>query len=180
MSDPSYAVKVLDSIPITAAAPSDAFSTTEFGTPATSPSGCTFTSTVLSRDLSNATYADPPNDCAITSGTLHDPYGGETIKYSTSAVRLNRIVSLEWAWANGAATLTPAARERFAADINNIVTTSTTNARTKDAHGPAAWLPSNQQYRCTYIEGFIGTVKSFGLTVDARDMFAMRRDLAAC
>jgi hypothetical protein len=179
---PSSAVKVLDKLEETTTEPAKPFTRTAFGPDwdAAPAGGCDPRNTALGRNLTHVTRA---GTCTVTAGTLHDPYTGRTVQYSAdtpSAVTIDAVVPLRWAWENGAGTWSDAKRARFAADQTNLTVTTAAGNSGKDGGGPSKWNPADNGYLCTYVTRFIYIVNDYDLTIDAYDKAVIRRDLATC
>ena len=64
--------------------------------------GCDVREDVLARDLTDVQYKNS-RSCQVASGTLNDPYTGQTIQFvrgvkTSSAVQIDHVVALENAW----------------------------------------------------------------------------------
>ncbi|WP_311316816.1 MULTISPECIES: DUF1524 domain-containing protein [unclassified Curtobacterium] len=126
--------KLLAEIPATAAAPTTTYDRDSFG-PAwadTDHNGCDQRNDVLARDLTAVTYKPGTHDCVVLTGTLADPYTGQEISFThgsttSTAVQIDHMVPLSWAYQHEASTWTEQRREQLATDLNNL-TPSTVRA----------------------------------------------------
>lgn len=177
---PSNAVHVLDRLHVTTTTPTRTYSRGQFGGDwADSSHGCSVTDDALRADLTAVTRAG----CNVTSGDLSDPYTGTKTTYTNTrptAVTVDAVVPLSWAWANGAASWTPAKRAKFADDQSNLTVVTAAATEGKNGQGPSRWAPANSAYLCTYVTRFVYVVNDYGLTINASDQAFIRRDLAMC
>lgn len=103
---------------------------------------------------------DSGRKCRVTAGRWISPFTGKVI-HDASAVDVDHVVPLKWAWDNGAAQWTQEKREQFANDPVNLWSVELSLNRKKGAKGPDEWLPLAG--KCQYISRFIRIVKLYGL-----------------
>lgn len=147
--------------------------------------GCDQRNDTMARDLVDVTTKPGTHDCVILSGTLHDPYTGQTISFvrgqgTSELVQIDHVVPLAWAWRQGASTWTGDQREHFANDPLNLQAADGTANQSKSDKGPADWMPPNTTYRCTYAERFVSILTTYQLTIDPADYTALQAQLASC
>jgi len=179
--------KLLAEIPATAAAPSTTYDRDSFG-PAwadTDRNGCDQRNDVLTRDLTAVTYKPGTHDCVVLTGTLADPYTGHEISFTrgsttSTAVQIDHMVPLSWAYQHGASTWTEQRREQLATDLNNLTAVDGPSNESKSDQGPATWLPPAASYVCTYVTRFTYVVHRYDLTLDSADRAAIDRTLNTC
>ena len=179
--------KLLAKIPATAAAPTTAYDRDSFG-PAwadTDRNGCDQRNYVLARDLTAVTYKPGTHDCVVLTGTLADPYTGHEISFTrgsttSTAVQIDHMVPLSWAYQHGASTWTEQRREQLATDLNNLTAVDGPSNESKSDQGPATWLPPAASYACTYVTRFTYVVHRYELTLDTADRAAIARTLDTC
>lgn len=179
--------KLLAKIPATAAAPTTAYDRDSFG-PAwadTDRNGCDQRNDVLARDLTAVTYKPGTHDCVVLTGTLADPYTGHEISFTrgsttSTAVQIDHMVPLSWAYQHGASTWTEQRREQLATDLNNLTAVDGPSNESKSDQGPATWLPPAASYACTYVTRFTYVVHRYELTLDTADRAAIARTLDTC
>ncbi|MEB3052356.1 DUF1524 domain-containing protein [Mycolicibacter sp. MYC123] len=140
--------------------------------------GCDTRDDILRRDLTGAGYR-PGNTCIALSGTLNDPYTGETIHYqrqpeTLSPIQVDHIVPLMDAWEKGAQQWDELTRRNFANDPLNLQATTAAANEGKRSGDAATWLPSNTAYRCTYAARIVDVKTRYGLwiTVDEHESLA--------
>jgi hypothetical protein len=102
------------------------------------------------------------NKCRVLSGRWISPFTGKVI-HDPSAMDIDHVVPLKWAWENGADRWTNNKRERFANDPANLVSVELSLNRQKGAKGPDKWLPPAN--RCEYVLRFLRVAKKYGLNV---------------
>lgn len=179
--------KLLPEIPATAAAPTTPYDRDSFG-PAwadTDRNGCDQRNDVLARDLTAVTYKPGTHDCVVLTGTLADPYTGHEISFTrgsttSTAVQIDHMVPLSWAYQHGASTWTEQRREQLATDLNNLTAVDGPSNESKSDQGPATWLPPAASYACTYVTRFAYVVHRYDLTLDSADRAAIDRTLNTC
>lgn len=87
--------------------------------------GCDVREDVLARDLTDVQYKNS-RSCQVASGTLDDPYTGQTIQFvrgvkTSSAVQIDHVVALENAWQSGANTWDHTKLYQFGNDMYNLL-----------------------------------------------------------
>jgi len=148
--------------------------------------GCAQRDDVLARDLTDLVRSS----CTVTSGTLHDPYTGETITFPRQltalggspigrSIRLDRIISLRAAHEGGAWKWSPERRQEFANSLENMLAVDAEAARLKDGRGPAAWMPVDA-FACEYAIRYTWIAKAWGLSIASEDRDALSTTLIAC
>ena len=86
-------------------------------------------------------------DCRPQSGTIYDPYAGETIS-ATSPIEVDHIFPLSAAFDMGAAQWDQDTKIRFANDPLNLVATSRKLNQEKSDSLPSEWLPPATGREC--------------------------------
>lgn len=147
--------------------------------------GCDTRNDILRRDLTAITARPGTRDCVVLTGTLVDPYSGETIDFvrgekTSPAVQIDHVVALSDAWQKGAAQWDEAKRTDFANDPANLQATDGPTNQKKSAGDAATWLPPNKAYRCTYVTRQIDVKARYGLWITSAEKDAMARVLATC
>jgi len=112
--------------------------------------GCDTRNDILNRDLTNQVYKEKTKQCVVLSGTLVDPFSGESINFvqgakTSSEVQIDHTVALSNAW--------------------------------RDA---ATWLPPLKSYRCDYVSRQIAVKIKYKLWFTAPEKEAMIRILKTC
>jgi len=87
--------------------------------------GCDTRNDILNRDLTNQVYKEKTKQCVVLSGTLIDPFSGETINFvrgniTSMEVQIDHTVALSNAWQTGAFKLTSDQRKALANDPLNL------------------------------------------------------------
>ena len=150
----------------------------------TDGNGCDAREDVLARDLTDVRYKSA-GSCTVESGTLDDPYTGQTIQFvrgrTTSAkVQIDHVVALENAWQSGARDWTTAERHQFGNDPYNLLAVDGPANQEKGSASAAYWLPTNSAYRCQYVARQIGVKDKYHLTVTSAEKDAMLAVLHSC
>jgi hypothetical protein len=142
--------------------------------------GCDTRNDILARDLTGEGFRAGTHDCVVVSGTLEDPYTGETIAFVKSdadAVQIDHVVSLAAAWRMGAHRWVEAARQDFANDPLNLLAVDGPTNMAKGDSTPNEWLPPAQPAACSYSVRYATVSIRYDLAVEETDQAAM---LAAC
>jgi outer membrane protein OmpA-like peptidoglycan-associated protein len=103
------------------------------------------------------------NGCIVVRGHWNDPYTGRILRLSRD-VEVDHLVPLSWAWERGASQWHDGRRREFFTDPRNLVVTNTSTNRQKSNKGPEDWLPPKQDYRCSYLRGFMKIVNDYELS----------------
>ena len=188
------AAATLSRIPLTDSRPGTdgTYERTEFGAAWTDAvsvtgggNGCDTRNDILARDLSDITTG-VTSKCAraVLSGEFRSPYTGEFIVFSreraASAVQIDHIVPLAFAWAMGASTWPAARRYAFANDPANLVAVDARSNQDKSDAEPARWMPPLKRFRCQYSVQFVAVVGAYGLTLDKPSVRALAAALQDC
>lgn len=145
--------------------------------------GCDTRNDILRRDLRQITLRAGSRGCAVTSGSLADPYTGKALAFSSSraaGVQIDHVVALSNAWQTGAAALSPVLRQDLANDPLNLQATSGPVNQAKGDGDAATWLPPAKAYRCTYVARQVAVKARYGLWVTAAERHAISTVLTGC
>lgn len=146
--------------------------------------GCDTRNDILRRDLFDSTLKANTHGCVVQSGTLRDPYTGETIEFTrkpgTSTVQIDHVVALGNAWVTGAQLLSDEQRRQFANDPLNLLAVSTTANMQKSDSDAANWLPANEPFRCAYVARQLQVKARYGLWVTPAEKAAIEQVLHKC
>lgn len=144
---------------------------------------CDTRNDILQRDLTHKTL---DGDCIVLTGELNDPYTGKIIKFkrgqdTSSAVQIDHIVPLSYAWKYGdAGSWSADKRKQFANDPANLIAVDgPTNGRKSDK-GPSEFMPPDDSYHCDYTKQFIGVVHKYDIKVTQADWDKANKVLAKC
>lgn len=189
MSDSSAtqmtALQLLETIPVKGRAPKTGYDRAgQFGTAwlDVDRNGCDTRNDILSRDLEPEVKSGP---CKVISGTLLDPYTGDTIQFvrgneTSLAVQIDHVVSLMNAWETGAQQLTQAQRISLANDPINLFAVDGPANLQKGAGDAATWLPPEKAFRCTYVARQVSAKATYGLWVTQAEHDAIAKILGNC
>lgn len=147
--------------------------------------GCDTRNDILKRDLTNLVFKEKTKSCTVLSGTLDDPFSGETINFvrgnSTSMeVQIDHSVALSNAWQTGAFKLTADQRKAFANDPLNLLAVKGKLNLQKGDGDAATWLPPLKSFRCDYVSRQIAVKMKYNLWFTAPEKEAMIRILKSC
>ncbi|CAN1536759.1 Domain of unknown function DUF1524 [Mycobacteriaceae bacterium] len=145
--------------------------------------GCNTRDDILRRDLKNLVVR--PRTCYAQTGTLVDPYTGETIAFTrgpdtSNAVEIDHVVALADAWYKGARSWDPQRRLDFANDPRNLLAVSPKANFDKAFRDAASWLPPNEAFRCDFVARQIEVKTAYGLWLAAKEKKAMEAVLKRC
>jgi hypothetical protein len=147
--------------------------------------GCDTRNDILKRDLTAEVFKEKTRECVVLSGTLIDPFSGETINFvrgnvSSMEVQIDHVVALSNAWQTGAFKLSIQDRTAFANDpLNLLAVKGRLNSQKRDGDA-ATWLPPLKSYRCDYVSRQIAVKIKYKLWFTAPEKEAMIRILKSC
>ncbi len=147
--------------------------------------GCDTRNDILKRDLVNEVFKEKTNSCTVLTGTLVDPFSGETINFvqgakTSSEVQIDHTVALSNAWQTGAFKLTADQRKAFANDPLNLLAVKGRLNSQKGDGDAATWLPPLKGFRCEYVSRQIAVKIKYKLWFTAPEKEAMIRILKTC
>lgn len=173
------AAQTLQTLAIKGRAPKTGYARSQFGSGWATTNGCDTRNIILYRDLQNPIV---DKNCAVTSGTLHDPYTGLMIDFTkgSSLVQIDHVVAISDAWQTGAQNLTKALRIQLANDPLELLAVQGDANQQKSDGDAATWLPSNKSFRCEYIARQIAVKQKYSLWVTVDEKQAMTDVLATC
>ncbi|MGI5187083.1 HNH endonuclease family protein [Promicromonospora sp. CA-289599] len=180
------ALAALDSLTVQEAATKDGYDReADFGSAwqDADDNGCDTRNDMLQRDLEDIEFSDG-DACEVASGTLDDPYTGETIAFergeNSGDVQIDHVVALMNAWTTGAAEWDKEKRVAIANDPLNLVASDGPANMGKGAKDASEWLPDNQAYRCEYVARQIAVKTVYELWVTPAEHDAMEDVLTSC
>ncbi len=147
--------------------------------------GCDTRNDILKRDLTAEIFKEKTRECVVLSGTLIDPFSGETINFvrgnvSSMEVQIDHVVALSNAWQTGAFKLSIKDRTAFANDpLNLLAVKGRLNSQKRDGDA-ATWLPPLKSYRCDYVLRQMAVKIKYKLWFTAPEKEAMIRILKSC
>lgn len=144
-------------------------------------SGCNTREAILTRDLTDIVL----KGCKVQSGTLQDPYTGQTISFmrgqdTSDAVQIDHVVALSNAWATGAFQFDPETRYAISQDPLNLLAVDGPANQDKLDQDASDWLPPYEAFRCQYVARQISVKAKYHLWVTPAEKSAMQNVLAAC
>ena len=147
--------------------------------------GCDTRNDILNRDLTNQVYKEKTRQCVVISGTLVDPFSGETINFvkgniSSMEVQIDHVVALSNSWQTGAFKLNAEQRKALANDPLNLLAVKGKLNSQKGDGDAATWLPPLKSYRCDYVSRQIAVKIKYKLWFTAPEKEAMVRILKNC
>jgi hypothetical protein len=147
--------------------------------------GCDTRNDILKRDLSEEVFKEKTKPCVVLSGTLIDPFSGETINFvrgvvTSNEVQIDHTVALSNAWQTGAFKLTADQRKAFANDPLNLLAVKGRLNSQKGDGDAATWLPPLKSFRCDYVSRQIAVKIKYKLWFTAPEKEAMIRILKMC
>ena len=147
--------------------------------------GCDTRNDILKRDLSEEVFKEKTKPCVVLSGTLIDPFSGETINFvrgvvTSNEVQIDHTVALSNAWQTGAFKLTADQRKAFANDPLNLLAVKGKLNSQKGDGDAATWLPPLKSFRCDYVSRQIAVKIKYKLWFTAPEKEAMIRILKTC
>jgi hypothetical protein len=147
--------------------------------------GCDTRNDILKRDLTEEVFKEKTKPCVVLTGTLIDPFSGETINFvrgvvTSNEVQIDHTVALSNAWQTGAFKLTADQRKAFANDPLNLLAVKGRLNSQKGDGDAATWLPPLKSFRCDYVLRQIAVKIKHKLWFTAPEKEAMIRILKTC
>ena len=180
----SPAISALEKLAVKGRAPKTGYSREQFGGEWADAGACDMRNKILARDMTDVVVRSK-SDCTVLSGTLNDPYTGNTIHFvrgpSTSdAVQIDHVVAVSDAWQTGAQQLAKAERKKLYNDPLELLAVDGPTNNKKGDGDAATWLPPNKAYRCRYVARQIAVKLKYDLWVTPAEHDAMARTLSTC
>lgn len=164
--------------------------------------GCDTRDDVMARDMVGVTYKKG-STCVIESGRLSDPYTGKTISFTrgkntSSAVQIDHMVPLGYAYAHGAWRWDADKRLKYANDPDILVSADGPANGEKSDSGPrtspkgqssngtyttdggTGWMPPNAAYTCEYAASFTSVLTRYGIGAPKADKDFLVSTLKDC
>jgi len=179
------ALQAVDELTVKGRAPLTGYARDRFGSGwvDVDHNGCDTRDDILRRDLHDLRLRAGTHGCVVVSGTLLDPYTGDTVAYVRGggpSVDIDHVVALGDAWQKGAQAWSRTRRIQLADDPLNLLAVSASANRQKGDGDTATWLPANKPFRCAYVARQVAVKLTYHLWVTAAEQAAMRRVLARC
>jgi len=176
--------EVIATLAVKGRAPKTGYTREQFGAAWKDVDGnsCDTRNDILKRDLTGQVFKDR---CIIVSGTLPDPYSGESIDFvrgvgTSNAVQIDHVVALSNAWQTGAFKLTVEKRTAFANDPLNLLAVKGVLNSQKGDGDAATWLPPKKSYRCAYVARQVAVKAKYGLWLTAPEKAAIEKIISTC
>ena len=114
------------------------------------------------------------------TGKWYSAYDGLTVT-NFSGLDVDHMVPLAEAWDSGASKWDVNKRQVYAndmGDVNALIAVTATTNRSKSDQDPAEWLPAKDV--CTYIKNWVHVKLRWSLTVDDKELKAIKDANAKC
>ena len=114
--------------------------------------------------------------CVLKGGKWLSVYDNIEVT-DASKLDVDHMVPLAEAWDSGASTWTPEERQKYANDLTDqrhLISVTGASNRSKSDRDPAEWMPSNKDYQCTYIANWVSIKIRWSLTVDEKELAAIK------
>ncbi len=182
-SEDEIALSALDQLTVKGRAAKTGYTRSQFGDGWAAAGACDMRNAILARDMRDLVF--DPDGCTVRTGTLDDPYTGQTINFTRGSdtsddVQIDHVVALSDAWQKGAQDLNVDQRFQFANDPLNLLAVEGEANQQKSSSDAASWLPSNKSYRCRYVARQIAVKRKHSLWVTDAEKTAMKRVLKGC
>ncbi len=183
---PALARDALGTLQVKGRAPKTGYSREQFGRAWSEEDlgGCDTRNRVLRRDLAVPKVSGERIVCVVQTGTLTDPYSGDTIVFvrgpASANIQIDHVVALSNAWQTGAQGWDAAKRQQFANDPANLLAVSGRLNQQKGAGDAATWLPPRRSFRCSYVARQVAIKQAYGLWVTIPERNAIDRILRGC
>lgn len=137
---------------------------------------------VLAAEATGPLAFEDDRRCKISRGTWRCPYTGELFD-DPHELDIDHLVPLKNAWESGANSWTEDRWRSYANELEHpehLVAVSASANRSKGDRGPDEWLPPLAEYRCTYVQEWVGIKLRWGLGASRAETEATERVLALC
>ena len=145
---------------------------------------CDTRNDILRRDLDEVvTTSGPRCRATVTAGRLRSPYTGRVLVFRRSratAVQIDHIVPLSYAWDMGAHSWSSTARLRFANDPANLVAVDEKSNQAKRDLEPARWMPPARRFHCQYAKQFVAVLAAYPVMLDEPSARVLVSALHSC
>ncbi len=132
---------------------------------------------VLVRDSVKSVVFKDHNHCVVQNGNWKDPYTKSTIKES-SEIQIDHFVPLKNAYISGAYKWNFRERCLYAnymgTEFHLLSVNGIENMRKGD-RSPAAYMPPNTEYSCTYVRNWLAVKMQWGLTMSTAEANAINK-----
>ena len=171
--------------------------------------GCDARNDVLARDLTAISLSTGATlkECTVTTGTLLDPYTGETISFTrgvdtSSEVQIDHLLPLKAVYATGGQAWSQEKRESLANDPLNLLAVAGSENGSKSDSLPSDWLPgvypdvsdrhdrgqrvvwddlpADTTLQCWYVQQLVPVFVAYELGLTEQDRVAMTTVLETC
>lgn len=142
--------------------------------------GCNTRAEVLMSESSVST--SHTGTCTISAGKWFSAYEGVWVTVA-SQLDIDHFVPLSEAWKSGAYRWDASTRKAFANDLvysASLIAVSASTNRSKGDQDPAAWMPPNRSFACTYVATWVAVKFRWSLTVDNAERSSISNTLAGC
>jgi Protein of unknown function (DUF1524) len=186
---PAWLKAALNALPVLrvqAAGSMSGYARAKFGNPwkDVDHNHCDTRNDVLNRDLKQITLKIG-SGCAVQTGTLKDPYTGQTIHFvrgveTSGEVQIDHVVALADAWRTGAAKWTAARRLAYANDPFILLAVDGPSNESKGDSDAAEWLPPKRSFDCRYAAMQVEIKKKYSLWLTVAEHDKIAKLLANC
>jgi hypothetical protein len=142
--------------------------------------GCSTRNDVILQEALEKPKVDAGCKIVKDTGKWYSAYEGATIT-NFSALDVDHFVPLAEAWDSGAKAWDKVKREVYAndmGDVNALIAVTAATNRSKSDQDPADWLPAKDV--CTYIKNWVHVKLRWSLTVDDKELKAIKDANAKC
>jgi hypothetical protein len=121
-------------------------------------------------------------ECEVAAGEWQCPYTGNIIR-EVHLLDVDHMVPLANAHRSGGGAWTDERRREYANDLstpNHLIAVEYAANRSKGDKGPEAWLPTSEDYRCTYVRDWKAIKAKWNLRMTEAEAAAVTSALRAC
>lgn len=141
---------------------------------------CDARDAVLKEESNPPIASDAP--CPINEGKWLSLYDGKLIT-DPGKIDIDHMVPLAEAWRSGAHAWTDEQREQYANDMGDsrsLIAVSAGSNRSKSDQDPDEWLPTSEDYLCTYLADWVAVKFRWDLTLEQAEYDAIKENSADC
>jgi len=120
--------------------------------------------------------------CVLTGGKWLSIYDNVEVT-DDGKLDVDHMVPLAESWDSGASAWTDLKRQQYANDMvdpRHLIAVTGSSNRSKSDQDPAEWMPTVKEYACTYVANWVSIKVRWSLTVDQKELDALKKYNTGC
>lgn len=146
--------------------------------------GCSTRDDLLAKNLTQAQYRRPADECVVISGVLDDRHTGQAIEFTKTdaiEVHIDHVYPVATAWDMGAWQWPKPRQIKFANDQKrNLLAVDGPANQAKGDRGPGRWMPSSRGFTCDYVAKYLRVAVAYELPITKADPKVARAGSKEC